>query len=71
MEVTLFQLYAWVLTANPFNALQVRVGLLVAAAQLHMHTHTYKYEEMRKAHNSVKVDVNSSEWDDTCCVTYA
>ena len=37
----------------------------------HAHMHAYKYEEMRRAHNSVILDVRSSEWDDTCCVTYA
>ena len=43
------------------KTIQVDYALLVA----------HKYEEMRKAHNSVKLDVRLSEWDDTCCVTYA
>ena len=47
---------AQVLTAKPFKFTN---ALLVA----------HKYGEMRK--NSVKRDVRSSEWDDTCCVTYA
>ena len=43
------------------KTIQVHNALLVA----------HKHEEMRKTHNSVKRDVPSSEWDDTCCVTYA
>ena len=47
----------YVLTTKPFELTNTRLVV-------------HKYEEVWKAHNSVKHDVCSSEWDNTCCVTY-
>ena len=58
MQLTLLQLHG--------------LGTNRKTIQVHQRTAiAHKYMEMRKAHNSVKLDVRSSEWDDTCCVTYA
>ena len=57
MQLTLLWLHQWVLTAKPFK--------FTTAAQ---HAVCINFSKVR---NSVKLDVCSSEWDDTRCVTYA
>ena len=57
---------------NPINTSQHEAASWSCSiAHIGAHTHAYKYEETRKAHNFVQLDMRSSEWGNTCCVTYA
>jgi len=61
MQLTLLWLHAWVLTTKPF-----KFTTQPCSTQCTKHQSTWFW----KVHNPVKLDVCSSEWDDTCCETY-
>ena len=49
------------------NSETIQVNMLCASKLTRVHQSVW----FSKVHNSVKLDVRSSEWDDTHCVTYA
>ena len=62
MQLTLLWLHPWVLPAKPF-----KFTTRPHSTQRSMH----QSARFSKVHNSVKLDVRSSEWDDSHCVTHA
>ena len=68
MQLTLLWLHPWILTAKPFKfTTQPCSNVQQCAAMCSVHQSPW----FSKVHNSVKLDMRSSEWDDTRCVTCA